>query len=389
MSRAAVFVVSLVVAGCGSEPGDDSRGARLGGFGPAVTTPVAEVTADVFVLELLLPEGVSRADAEAAETRALLREAAELKLKVTETKVKMGLIEAPKWVRKTVTLSEEAFRGLGRKGSRLVPGTEVQRTTVRGANARGEPVDTYSYTVTVESPIGRSEVAGRPRAEAEKYWAPALYEQRAALAALPPPDKRPSGPLEVRERWRYVTVSLPAPLFEERRLHTKTKDGQHCMPCSDAARKRNALYLSSLGTAGVDPDAVRPGALDAGIEVEGHEVVFGGADRVDPIRVERPSTGRITLRRVASCPARIVRVEDTVVVGWGADVIRVPYREEQMWHELRDAACAVTSDPAHEAFGPSAPLERDIAEDPARFWIEQHRAELARLERGELKQALP
>jgi hypothetical protein len=26
---------------------------------------------------------------------------------------------------------------------------------------------------------------------------------------------------------------------------------------------------------------------------------------------------------------------------------------------------------------------------PARFWIEQHRAELARLERGSLKQALP
>ena len=82
-------------------------------------------------------------------------------------------------------------------------------------------------------------------------------------------------------------------------------------------------------------------------------------------------------------------MEDTVVVGKSADVIAVPYREDQTWHELRDAACVEAGAPAHEVFGPSKPLPTDTAKNPARFWIEQHRAELARLERGELKAALP
>ncbi len=377
------------MAGCGSGPETGARGASLGGFGPAVTTPVADVTATVFVLELSLPEGLSRADAEAAETRALQREAAELALKVTETKVELRLVEKTRWSRKAMTLTEEGLQGLARRGARVVPGTETRRSTSRGTGRDGQPVETHSYTVTVESPTGRYEVAGQPRAEAEKYWAPALKEQRAALAALPPPEVRPAGRLEVRERWRYVTVS-PVPQLEDVRLHTKTRDGQFCRACSDIARKRHALYLSSLGVPGVDPAMLPPGALDAGIEVEGREVVFGDAAYDDPTGSSGPSDGRLILRRAASCPARVVRVEDTVIVGWGADVIAVPRREDQTWHELRDAACALTVDPAHEVFGPSRPLPPpDTVKQPARFWIEQHRAELARLERGEFKQALP
>ena len=116
---ALLFTVALGVAGCGCRggPGNGTgaRGASLGGFGPAVTTPLADVTANVFVLELSLPEGLSRADAQAAETRALRREAAELELKVTETKVELGLVEETRWLRKTVTLTEEGFRGLARR----------------------------------------------------------------------------------------------------------------------------------------------------------------------------------------------------------------------------------------------------------------------------------
>jgi hypothetical protein len=355
-----------------------------------VTTPVAEVTANVFVLELWLPEGLSRADAEAAETRSLQHEAAELALKVTETKIGLGLVEKTRWSRRTMTLTEEGFRGLARRGSRLVPGAEIRRSTSRGAGRNGQPVETHSYTVTVESPTGRYEVAGRPRAEAERFWGPALEEQRATLAALPPPESRPEGRLEVRERWRYVAVHPPVSQLEEVQLYSRTRDGQFCRACADKAHKRNALYLSSLGTPGVDPATLPAGALEAGIEIEGREVVFGGTDQDDPIRVGRPSPGRLTLRRAASCPARIVRVEDTPIIHWGADVIAFPHREDQTWHELRDAACVVEEGgPAHEVFGPSRPLTADTAKNPARFWIDQHRAELARLERGELKQALP
>lgn len=390
---ALLFAVALGLAGCGSrggpEDGTGARGARLGGFGPAVTTPVADVTANVFVLELSLPEGLSRADAEAAETRALQREAAELALKVTETKVGLGLVEKTRWSRGTVTLTEEGFQGLGRRGSRVVPGTEIRRSTSRGAGPHGQPVETHSYTVTVESPAGRYEVAGRPRAEAEGFWAPALEAQRAALAALPPPEATRPGRLEVRERWRYVTVSPPVPQLEEGPFYTKTRDGQICHACADKAHQRHARYLISFGAPGVDPATLPTGALDAGIELEGREVAFGGTDQANPVRVGRPSAGRLTLRRAASCPARIVRVDDTLTIHMGSGVIAVPHREAQTWHELRDAACVGTDGPVHEVFGPSRPLPPNTVKDPARFWIEEHRAELARLKRGAFKQPLP
>jgi hypothetical protein len=388
-----VVTVALGVAGCGggAGPGNGTaaRGASLGGFGPAVTTPVADVTANVFVLELSLPEGLSRADAEAADTRALQREAAELALKITETKIGMGLVEKTRWSRRTMTFTEEGFQGLARRGVRVVPGTEIRRSTTRGAGPHGQPVETHSYTVTVESPAGRHEVAGRPSAEAEKFWATALEAQRTALAALPPPEGVRPRRLEVRERWRYVTVFPPVPQLEEGGFHTETRNRQGCRACAEQAHQRHALYLSSFGAPGVDPATLATGALDAGIELEGRDIVFGGADEADRIRVERTSAGRLTLRRVASCPARVVRVEDTLVIHHGSGIIAVPHREAQMWHELRDAACVVKDGPVHEAFGPSPPLPPDAAKKSARFWIEQHRAELARLKRGEFAQTLP
>jgi hypothetical protein len=339
-------------------------------------------------LELWLPEGLSRADAEAAETRALQRRAAELELRVTETKVERGLVEETRWVRKTMTLTEEAYHGLGRRGARLAPGTAIRRSTTRGTGPSGQPVETHSYTVTVESPGGRYEVAGRPRAEAERYWAPALQAQRAALGALPPPEGHAPGRLEVRERWRYVTVSPPVPQLEGVVFHTLTRFRQVCGRCADTARERQALFLRSLGSAGVDAGAFARGALDAGIEIEGREVVFGGVDDGEPVRVEPLSAGRLTLRQMASCPAHVVRVEDTVVIGHSADVIAVPYRDAQTWHELR-GACVGGGEKRHVVFGPSQRLPPDAARKPARFWIEQHQAELDRLERGELKQPLP
>jgi hypothetical protein len=249
-------------------------------------------------------------------------------------------------------------------------------------------VETHSYTVTVESPAGRYEVVGRPRAEAERYWAPALEAQRAALAALPPPEDRPPARLELRERWRYVTVSPPVPQLEEVAFHTLTRFREVCVACAEKARERQALFLRSLGSPGVDAATLSKAALDAGIEIEGPEIAFSGADEAEFTRIERLPSGRLTLRQVASCRARVVRVEDTVVVGKSADVIAVPYRDAQTWHELR-GECVDARGQRHEVFGPSRPLPPDTVKKPARFWIEQHRAELARLERGEFKQTLP
>lgn len=300
---ALLFAVALGVAGCGCSagPGNETgaRGASLGGFGPAVTTSVAEVTANVFVLELSLPEGLSRADAEAAETRALQREAAEIALKVTETKVELGLVEKTRWNRRTMTLTEEGFQGLARRRSRVAPATEIRRSTTRRAGPNGQMVETHSYTVTVESPPGRYEVAGRPRAEAEEYWAPALKEQRTALAALPPPEDRPPGRLELRERWRYVAVFPPAPQLEEVRFYTKTRDGQFCRACADKAHKRNALY--SLGASPCDGP---PAAQRASCAWRTHPSSTGGRTS-SPFRGARTRPG--TSCAMPRAPGRSVR----------------------------------------------------------------------------------
>jgi len=110
-----------------------------------------------------------------------------------------------------------------------------------------------------------------------------------------------------------------------------------------------------------------------------------------PQRSGLSTTGRLTLRRVTRCPAHLVRVDQTLVVDTGSGVIAVPRREAQTWHELRDAACAGKGYTVHEVLGlPPPPRPPDVVKNqPARFWIEQHRAELARLKRGESKQQLP
>jgi hypothetical protein len=155
------------------------------------------------------------------------------------------------------------------------------------------------------------------------------------------------------------------------------------------AEKRHALYLRSFGTAGVDPATLSSGALETGLEIRANEFVFGSASEPDSTRVRRPSTGRLVLRREASCRGHLVRVDQTLVVDKGSDVIAVPRREAQTWHELRDAACASNASTVHEVLGVPSPRQPNVGSNAALFWIEQHRAELARLERGELKQQIP
>ena len=74
-----------------------------------------------------------------------------------------------------------------------IPGPRAQglppRSTIRGAGSNGQPVETHSYTVAVESPTGRYEEAGRPRAEAEKFWAPLRSRNGGPRW---PPSRRPT-----------------------------------------------------------------------------------------------------------------------------------------------------------------------------------------------------
>jgi hypothetical protein len=389
---ALLLVVLGLAGGCAWGEGEGRPGGRLGGLGPARTTNVAEVTADVLVLELWLPEGVSTAAAEAAETRALEREAALLALEVTRTKIELGVVEETRWSRGTMTLTEEGLENLRKRGGRVVPGTETRTSISVGSDRDGRPVETRSYTVTVESPAGRHEVAGRPRAEAERHWQPTLALQRAALAALPPPDDRPKGSLEVRERWTYVVASPAPPELDGSPLSTKQRNGEVCRACADLAHGRQALFLSSFGTPGVDPATLPAGTLDAGLEIEERQFVFGGVHDRETIRLERPAGGRLVLRRAARCAGRVVRVEDTLTVGRTADVIAVPIREAHTWHELRDADCVRADRLRHEVFGPPPPprLPGSMTRNhPARFRVEEHRREIARLRRGEFKRPPP
>jgi hypothetical protein len=139
-------------------------GASLGGLGPAVTPRLPTSPHCVFVLERSLPEGLSRADAEAAETRALQREAAGLALRVTEIKVELGLVEETRWHRKSMTLTEEGFQGPARRGLPCRPrhrGT-AQHQPRRGPErpAGGDPL------VHCDRGVARRTVRGGGPAEA-------------------------------------------------------------------------------------------------------------------------------------------------------------------------------------------------------------------------------
>lgn len=368
------FVRELV-----DDPGARARGA------PAQAT----VTVRRFALELHLPPGSSAQQLAEAEERALEREAAELALKVTERKVELGLIEVPTLsAPRRISLTEEGFRRWEREGGRILADAGIERETIHSYRD-GREVTEHRYTFTAQTELGRREERGRPREEAERYWRPVLERQRAALAALPAAAPLPAEserPLELRERWRFVTLGERLPLLEEGGFHSRTRRGHVCGTCIARAERGGGIFVRSYGEPGLDLGAVPAEELAAGVALEAGRVSFGGADWSEPTVLEKPAGAKLVLRLEASCTAKLTRVEERVVVGTGSGVIAIPEREDQFWHELRDVGCAPRLATEHQVFGaPAAPRGRAgvVSSSPTRFWIKQHRAELERLERLE------
>ncbi len=390
---ATALAVSL--AGCrGTPPTLEQAVAQYAGSptpNRATEAVVASGTARVFVLELSLPTGVTLVDATEADDRAEKRSAAALDLEVTETKIALGLVEAPAWSRSTETFTEEGYQNLLKQGGRVAPGSKLKREVSLG-NEGGRTVEHVSYTGTFESPSdARFEKVGRPRAEAAAYWKPMLDEQRATLAALAPaPAKSRSAPYEMRARWRYVTFDSPPASMEDAALYTATAAGP-CVACMNAATKHDAVFLYGFGAAGVDPGKFTPAQLAAGVALTDAKISIGSIVERDRLTVARPSAARLTLRLEKSCPARVVRIDDTLVVDNGSGVIAVPRTDAVFWHELRDATCAKNPTTVRDVVGPAPPpIPAGVTRNnPAEFWISQHKAELARLERHEFKLAPP
>lgn len=357
---------------------------------PSAETVVASGNAQVFVLELSLPKGVTLMDAKEADERTAKRAVAALDLEVTEKKIALGLVEEHAWSRHTMTLSEEGYRNLLKRGGRVAPGG-LKREVSRGGEG-GKTVEYVSYTGTFETPSeGRYEKVGRPRAEAAAYWKSTLDTQRATLAALgPEPRKKKAAPYEVRARWRYVTFDPPPRSLEDAQLQGGASTGA-IGACMNEATKRRAVYLRGFGAPGVDPGKFTPAQLAAGVGLPDAVIRIASIVERDPWTVERPTAGRLMLRLEKSCPARVVRVDDTVVVSNGSGIIAVPQREAHSWYELRDATCLKDPTTMREVFGPApAPIPgNEVRNNPVEFWISQHKAELERLERKQFKLALP
>lgn len=340
----------------------------------------------MFVLELSLPKGMTYLDATEADEKTEKRAAAALALEVTEKKIALGLVEGPVWERHEMRISEARYKELLARGARVSRDVALKREVSRGSGG-----DHVTYIGTFEIPSdGSFEQVGRPRAEAAAFWKPMLDQQRATLAALAPaPAVKPATPYEVRARWRYVVFDPPPPSLEGVDLSGTGPEGT-CVACLNEAKKRGAIFLWTLGAPGVDLSTRTADDLWRGVALHEASITIGTIFDKVARTVRRPTAGRLSLRQEASCPARVVRLEQTLLVGNGSGVIAVPDYQERVWHELRDATCAIEPTRTEEIFGPAPPVPEGIVQtSPARFWISQHEAELARLARKQFKLSLP
>lgn len=175
-------------------------------------------------------------------------------------------------------------------------------------------------------------------AERQGAQSSALQALRDELAALDETPKRAAAEgLEVREQLEFVVLYPQVPMIEERGFSSDPT----CAACLDAAARHRAIPLRSFGSPGLDLRTVDRASLEAGVRLTG-AISVGSIEESNTASVHVPSQGKAVLKLVRSCPAKVVRVDDTLTVGTGSGVIAVPRREERSWHELREAGC-VTS----------------------------------------------
>jgi hypothetical protein len=313
-------------------------------------------TANVFVLEVSLPAGLTQAEQDALDDRRLRREVAALELQVSERKQAKGLVVRERW-----STQEVGFPASQLSEHRLAPDAGVIHETIDG-----EP---WVRATILRGPF-EAEVAGLPREEVDAAWAPVLERQRATLAAIDAEPVAAPRPLEVAERIRFVTLYPPAPMIEEAGF-----SDDRCSACLQAAARHRAIYTRSLGFLPFQPRAVLRAQLEEGLPLTG-SVSFGSVAEASSSSVDVPSSGRAVVRLEKSCPATLVEVRDTVTVGTGSGVIAVPVREERGWTELRDATCAGSGETQRVVVGRGAVVARS-GQNPLSSRVMQLRAVLA------------
>ncbi len=314
-------------------------------------------TANVFVIEVSLPAGLTQAEQDALDDRRLRREVAALELQVSERKQAKGLVVRERW-----SSQEVGFPASELPKHRLAPDAGVIHETIDG-----QP---WVRATILRGPF-EEEVGGLPAEEVAAAWAPVLERQRAVVAAIDAEPVEAPRPLEVSQRIRFVTLYPPAPMIEE----SGFSGVDACSACLQAAARHHAVFVRSFGFLPFQPRAVTRAQLEAGLVVSG-SVSFGSVAEASSSSVDMPSSGRVVVRLEKSCPATVVQLSDTVTVGNGSGVIAVPVREERSWTELRDATCAGTGETQREVVAPSAVVSR-AGQNPLSSRVMQLRAVLA------------
>ncbi|PZR08407.1 MAG: hypothetical protein DI536_24830 [Archangium gephyra] len=121
-----------------------------------------------------------------------------------------------------------------------------------------------------------------------------------------------------------------------------------CHQCIRAAR---GLYVSSFGSVPIDLQTVTREDLLAGVRVTGRGSIESIATD-SQTEFDLPPEGQVQLRLVESCPAKLVKVTDSIKVSNGDGVIAVPRYEERSWFELRGATCVGSGGVDRKDIGP-------------------------------------
>lgn len=225
------------------------------------------------------------------------------------------------------------------------PNGKVEPTTIMAPQQPGRPAHPVPGVIVEQYQEQMPKEVVRTPEEARAFWAKKLEEAQQALAAAqalaarqqaPPESPAAQPPPQVEKtRVRFAVLPLrPRDVMFDPPSHPK---GYAVDP--GIARARKALMLASLGELTPPPPAFSDrAALEKGVELTERIHVAGlDSDKLQPFD---PKDGKLVLKLVGRCPARVFEVKEEVMVNPGY-VISIPQSGGfARWFEVAYPKCA-------------------------------------------------
>lgn len=338
---ALVALVALVASGCGKF----ERSEAWNGEGVDEAAEPGLLPGHVHLFELVqwgAPGGGLNAGKRAERDRLALA-FAKGEVELLNEKIGRGVVEErpDKVVR--VTYSAEGWEKEKAK-VRRPPGGKIVQTTMATPKRPNQPsrqVPALEVEILQQQPAREVQ---RTTEEARAFWTARLTQARQVLAGLEAgaaaargaPAESAAAPAPLT---RLAFAVLPVRHLRDPFESPRGPDGNaYCGYCVESSARRGAIVLRGLG--GVRPaTGALPGRaeLEQGVEI-GSPVYASGLDGEN--RSFDPNAGKIVLKLLGHCPARVFSVKEERMHG-GSGVIAVPTSGGVAeWFELPAPKCA-------------------------------------------------